>query len=91
MTSGDFPRRGAKGRWTEEQWEIYRQAPWIVRRLADVAVLIPGLPNWLARQPVTNEAPPPQRAMQDNIVRHKELRPPRSAFVRRKSARHRGR
>jgi hypothetical protein len=91
MTSGDLPRRGGKGRWTEEQWEIYRRAPWIVRRLADVAVLIPGLPNWLASKPVTNEAPPPRRAMQDNIARHKELRPPPSALVKRRSARRRRR
>jgi hypothetical protein len=89
MTSGDFPRRGAKGGWTEEQWEIYRRAPWIVRRLADLAVLIPGLPKWLARQ--ANEERSPQVAMRNNIVRHKELRPPRSVFVKRRSAKRRRR
>ena len=78
MTSSDFPR-GAKDSWTERQWEIYRHSPWIVRRLADVAVLIPGLPDWLGRQSVQPDESKPSLKAPMEITQASEIRPPRSA------------
>ena len=34
--------------WSEDDWDEYRQLPWLGRRLADLTRLIPATEQWLA-------------------------------------------
>src|SRR4029077_16009050 len=37
-----------KGSWSSEDWEEYRSLPWLGRRMADIARLLPVTEPWLA-------------------------------------------
>jgi hypothetical protein len=34
---------GAKKNWTQKEWQIYGDLPWVVRKFVDVLILIPRL------------------------------------------------